>query len=119
MSLDLLVASSIASLAILLLLSSARASQSYFLAIAGYQNRSMELISASQEIVSATDSPGMNLSVASAISEGIANERGLISRIGGISNLTSCGSSLNVCRFVTFSGSTYLLVVSYENPSES
>src|SRR5271157_1809590 len=118
-SLDLLIASSIASIAILLLLASVRASQSYLLDVAGYQNRSMGIVAASQEIAAALDSPATNLSVSAAVSGGIASEHGLESRLGAPGDIAECHSPMAVCRFVTFSGSTYLLVVSNESPSKS
>jgi hypothetical protein len=116
-SLDLIAALPIASMGILLLLISASASQSYLLGVADYQNRSMGLSSASQEIAAVIDSPGTNLSVAVSVSNSIASERGFASSIEALGNLYRCGSPIAVCRFVTFSGSTYLLVVSDESPS--
>jgi hypothetical protein len=116
-SLDLLIASVLASMGILLLLASVRSSQSYLLGMAKYQNRSMELISASQEIAAAVDSPSGNLSTAVSVSDQIAGERGLSSRFDSLGNLTDCHYPLTVCRFVTVSSSTYLLVVSNESPS--
>jgi hypothetical protein len=115
--LDLIVASVLASMGILLLLASVRASQSYLLGMAEYQNRSMELISASQEIAAAVDSHSGNFSTALSLSDWIASERGLRSRLDMLGNLTECHYPLTVCRFVTVSGSTRLLVVSDENPS--
>lgn len=117
-SLDLLIASSLASIGILLLLASVRASQSYFLAVAEYQNHSMGTISASQGIASAIDSPGTNISVAVSISNQIAGERGLVSHIDALGDAAECHSPQAVCRLVTVSGSTYLLVISNESPSQ-
>jgi hypothetical protein len=118
-SLDLIIASALASIGILLLLASVRASQSYLLAVAEYQNRSMETISASQEIASAIDSPDTNISVAVSISNQIAGERGLVSRLDALGDAAECHSPQTVCRLVTVSGSTYLLVISNESPSQS
>ena len=118
-SLDLLIASVLASMGTLLLLASVHASQSYFLGMAEYQNRSMELISASQESAAAIDSPNGNLSAAVVASSQIAGLRGLRSSLDAPVNFTECHSPLAVCRFVTVSGSTYLLVVSNEGASES
>lgn len=118
-SLDLLAALPVASIGILLLLASASTSQSYLMGVAEYQNRSMGMFAASQEIASAVDSPSTNLSVAVSVSDGIAGERGFRSSVETHGNLSGCGSPSVVCRFVTFSGSTYLLVISNESPSQS
>ena len=117
-SLDLLAASSIAALAVLLLLASVRASQSYFLSMAEYQNRSMSMISGSQEIAEALASSRANFSVAVSLSNWIASRQGLRSHLSPSADLSPCHSPLSLCRLVTVSGSTYLLVVSYENSSE-
>ncbi len=116
-SLDLLVASAMASMGILLLLASVRTSQSYILGLAEYQNRSMEVISASQEIATSLGSSNMSFSGAASVSGQIASVRGLRSRLDALGNLTECHFPLAVCRFVTVSGATYLLVVSNESTS--
>jgi len=118
-SLDLIVALPIASTGILLLLASVGTSQAYLSGVAEYQNRSMSLFAASQEIVAAIDSPSTNLSVAASIANGIAGEHGFRSTVGASANLSECGSPLVICRFATFSGATHLLVVSNESPSQS
>lgn len=118
-SLDLLVASSVAAMAILLALASVRASQSYFLYLAGYQNRSFREISSSQEMAAALDSSNANLSTGNSISKWMSSSQGTESSLEGLGNLSECAFPLTICRLVTLSGSTYLLVVSDENSSES
>jgi hypothetical protein len=108
-----------AATAILLVLSSVRSSQSYFLFMTGYQNRSLGEMIGSQEVAAAIDSSRANLSLAESVSHWVAVSGGFTSSLGSIGNLSVCRSPFTVCRFVTISGSTYLLVISNENSGES
>ncbi len=115
-SLDMLVALPILSVAMLLLFSSIRGTQGYLLALGGSQGARLNALVASQRIAQAIDA-SYNYSVAMSSSESISSSYGLVSRIVGQYDAQACGSQYALCRLVTVSGSTYLLVVNYENAS--
>jgi spore coat protein U-like protein len=117
-SLDLLVASLIVFPSIGVLLLSARGTEAYLLALATAQNRTFGALSISQEIAGSLDSLNLNFSSAASLSNSIALADGVESRLSAPENLTPCLSPSNICRFVTVSGDTYLLVISDENASK-
>ena len=117
-SLDLLVASLFVFPSVGILLLSARGTEAHLLALATAQNRTFGIVFVSQEISGALDSLNLSVSAASELSNSIALSNGFESHLSSPGNLTPRCYPSDLCRFVTVSGNTYLLVISDENASE-
>lgn len=114
-SLDLMLALPILGLGFAALFSSIIGSQSYLLALARLENRTLSLSVASQQVAEALDADAVNYSAAYQAASVVAKENGVAAIIANRSFAQGCASALEVCRLVTVSGSVRLLVVSYEN----
>lgn len=117
LSLDLMLALPIASVAFLLLFSSIRGSQDYQLASAAFTNRDLNAFTVSQQIATTLDASALNHSMALLIASNISKEHGLTSSMTIPEDAMTCTPLLAVCRLVTISGSSYVLVVSHESAS--
>jgi hypothetical protein len=117
-SLDMLVALPVLSLAAMLLFSSARGTQSYLLVLGGAYGSRLDAITASQQISQSIDSGTYNYSSASQAASGVAGEYGLAAQLIGLDAVLRCGGFGEICRIVIVSGRAYVLVVSYENASK-
>lgn len=115
-SLDLMLALPIASVAFLLLFSSIKSSQSYLASSANSEGRSLEALVVSQQIANKLDSSALNYSGAVGIAANISAAHGFGVRILSLGSGYSCGSLLTICRLVTLSGSVYVLLVYNESP---
>lgn len=119
-SLDLLIASSIALTAVVLLAVSIENAETYLVRATASQSRVLSLVTISQEISAAISSNPMNYSEAQSFAAKIAKENGmasdLVNNTGSADSL--CFGTSGLCRFVTFSNRTYVLVVNYESPDK-
>jgi hypothetical protein len=117
-SLDMLVALPVLSLAAMFLFSSARGTQSYLLSLGGAYGSRLDAITASQQISQSIDSGTYNYSSASQAASSVAGEYGLAAQVIGLDAVQRCGGFGEICRIVIVSGRAYVLVVSYENASK-
>ncbi|MDE1854923.1 MAG: hypothetical protein KGH57_01210 [Candidatus Micrarchaeota archaeon] len=116
-SLDMLIALPILSVAMIFLFSSMRGTQSYLLALGSSRGPRLNALVASQQISQAIDNGAYNYSTALQLAGGISAKYGLSSQILNQGSIQQCGNSNTVCRLTTISGNAYLLVVSYEGAS--
>ena len=116
-SLDLMAALPIASLAFILLFSSMRNSQAYLLNSADFQGRYLDEMTVSQQIAGLLDLGNLNYTSSLQSAEKMSAENGFVLSISPLDSPDPCAQPSAVCRIVTISGSAYLLVLSYENAS--
>jgi len=116
-SLDLLLALPVLTLGITLLFSSINDSQMQLLALAESHNRTLNLLTASQQIVDKIDSGIYNRSAAAAAAAEFAGLSGLRSEITLLNHSDACAEPFSQCRILVLEGSAYLLVLSHENSS--
>jgi hypothetical protein len=115
-SLDLLLALPIISIGLMLLFSSITSSQSYLTTLAVSQNRTLTLVSISQQIEDLIDSREANLTLAYQIAAAASDKAGLAVAITDL-NASNCMFPLTICRIITVSGHAELLVVKYASSS--
>ena len=113
-SLDLLIASAILFPSLGILFLSARGAAQYVLGLAASQNRTFGTVLVSQKISEALDSLNANLSESEGLLSNMALANGVNANLAATENLTPCYTTSSICRFVTISGNTYLLVISNE-----
>jgi hypothetical protein len=114
-SLDLLLALPIVSIGFVLLFSSITSSQGYLYALAASQNRTLTLVSVSQQIEDQIESREANVTLAYQIAASASAKSGLGAEITDFHNASGCMSPLTLCRIVMVSGDAELLVMKYES----
>lgn len=114
-SLDMLVALPVLSVAMLLLFSSVKGTQSYLLTLGVSQTSRLNAIVTSQQIAGRIDSGVLNYSDALELADSVSGKYGLTAQLLSHNSVSGCGSAGIVCRLVTVSGNVYVLVVSYES----
>ncbi len=114
-SLDLMLALPILALGLAVLFSSIVNSQTYLLAFAGLQNKTLDLFTTSQQIAHALDANQVNGTTAAELASDIALGNGVAAGVLDVGSAADCVNALTLCRIVTVSGAARLLVVSYEN----
>ena len=116
-SLDLLLALPVLTLGVTLLFSSVNDSQLRLLSLAEAHNRTLDLLTASQQIAVKVDSGAYNFSSAYAAAAELASSSGLKAEITQLNHTAACAEPFSQCRIVTIGGMAYLLVLSHENTS--
>ncbi len=113
-SLDLLAALPILTIAFALFFSSVGGTQPYLLSLGVSQAAGLREATASQLISSQIDGGPANYSTAEGIASRVSSSYNVSSRLVGLDEAQACEIGRTLCRLVTISGNAYLLVVSYE-----
>ena len=116
-SLDLMLALPIVSIAFILVFSSIRGSQGSMLDSASFEERELRAFTASQSIAGKLDASALNLSGAAELVKNASNQYEVSVTLAGLGGSAECSAGHSVCRLVTLSNSVYILVVRYENTS--
>lgn len=113
-SLDMVVALPILSVAVLLLLSSIRGTQGYLLELGVSEASRLRMLSASQQIAGAVDASA-NYSSALLAAGTVSARYGLSAQLSDPGEAPECSAAGTACRLVTVSGMAYLMVVRNES----
>ena len=116
-SLDLIVALPVLSVAALLLFSSIRGTQGYLLSLGNSESARLNALVVSQQIAEKIDASAANYSTAVRIAGSTSAAYNISRSLLAYSGPSPCGGARTVCRLVTISGNAYLLVLNYESPS--
>ncbi len=115
-SLDLVIALPMASIAFMLLFSSISGSQTYLARLAYFQGRDLAKLSVSQQIADAIDGNLLNFMTANNIASNLSRKSGVSALISPPEAGSYCPAQ-DLCRLITINGSVYSLRLSYENAS--